>query len=68
MSLFFFGLSSRSVFFDVRFPLIFVRQFSTKARKNCGNIGVAQVVAASWSVDLATASSAAAAQMEVPVV
>ncbi|KAL3723291.1 hypothetical protein ACJRO7_035473 [Eucalyptus globulus] len=32
-----------------RFPPNFVRQLSTKARRNCSNIGVAQVVAASWS-------------------
>ncbi|RWW20194.1 hypothetical protein BHE74_00026364 [Ensete ventricosum] len=33
----------------LRFPPNFVRQLSTKARRNCSNIGVAQVVAASWS-------------------
>jgi cystathionine gamma-synthase len=32
-----------------KFPPNFVRQLNTKARRNCGNIGVAQVVAASWS-------------------
>lgn len=32
-----------------RFPPNFVRQLSTKARRNCSNIGVAQIVAASWS-------------------
>ncbi|KAF9623694.1 hypothetical protein IFM89_003839 [Coptis chinensis] len=32
-----------------RFPPNFVRQLSNKARRNCSNIGVAQVVAASWS-------------------
>ncbi|KAL0377560.1 UNVERIFIED_CONTAM: Cystathionine gamma-synthase 1, chloroplastic [Sesamum radiatum] len=32
-----------------RFPPNFVRQLSVKARRNCSNIGVAQVVAASWS-------------------
>uniref|UniRef100_A0A5B7ADP7 plant cystathionine gamma-synthase n=2 Tax=Davidia involucrata TaxID=16924 RepID=A0A5B7ADP7_DAVIN len=32
-----------------KFPPNFVRQFSTKARRNCSNIGVAQVAAASWS-------------------
>ncbi|KAK4360730.1 hypothetical protein RND71_019682 [Anisodus tanguticus] len=32
-----------------RFPPNFVRQLSIKARRNCSNIGVAQVVAASWS-------------------
>lgn len=26
-----------------------MRQLSTKARRNCSNIGVAQIVAASWS-------------------
>ncbi|KAL3693219.1 hypothetical protein R1sor_006870 [Riccia sorocarpa] len=31
----------------LRFPPNFVRQLSIKARRNCGNIGVAQVVAAS---------------------
>ncbi|KAK3027400.1 hypothetical protein RJ639_040198 [Escallonia herrerae] len=39
------GLSS----LILRFPPNFARQLSTKARRNCGNIGVAQVVAASWS-------------------
>lgn len=33
----------------LRFPSNFVRQLSNKARRNCSNIGVAQVVAASWS-------------------
>ncbi|CAN6708596.1 unnamed protein product [Malus baccata var. baccata] len=33
----------------LRFPPNFVRQLSTKARRNCSNIGVAQIVAASWS-------------------
>ncbi|CBI22246.3 unnamed protein product, partial [Vitis vinifera] len=33
-----------------RFPPNFVRQLSTKARRNCSNIGVAQVVAASCDV------------------
>ncbi|KAK1266864.1 hypothetical protein QJS04_geneDACA000547 [Acorus gramineus] len=32
-----------------RFPPNFVRQLSIKARRNCSNIGVAQVVAASWA-------------------
>lgn len=40
-----FGLSSMIL----RFPPDFVRQLSNKARRNCSNIGVAQVVAASWS-------------------
>ncbi|XP_059450264.1 cystathionine gamma-synthase 1, chloroplastic [Corylus avellana] len=49
-----------------RFPPNFVRQLSTKARRNCSNIGVAQIVAASWSnnpasVPAAAASAAAAA-------
>ncbi|GMH15679.1 hypothetical protein Nepgr_017520 [Nepenthes gracilis] len=35
----------------LRFPPNFVRQLSTKARRNCSNIGVAQIVAASWSND-----------------
>ncbi|KAK4366622.1 hypothetical protein RND71_014502 [Anisodus tanguticus] len=39
------GLSS----LILRFPPNFVRQLSVKARRNCSNIGVAQVVAASWS-------------------
>ncbi|CAL9014393.1 unnamed protein product [Prunus brigantina] len=41
----FHGLSS----LIFRFPPNFVRQLSTKARRNCSNIGVAQIVAASWS-------------------
>lgn len=40
------GLSSALI---LRFPPNFVRQLSTKARRNCSNIGVAQIVAASWS-------------------
>lgn len=40
-----YGLSS----LIFRFPPNFVRQLSTKARRNCSNIGVAQIVAASWS-------------------
>ncbi|XP_027353512.1 cystathionine gamma-synthase 1, chloroplastic [Abrus precatorius] len=39
------GLSS----LILRFPPNFQRQLSTKARRNCSNIGVAQIVAASWS-------------------
>lgn len=31
------------------FPVSFVRPLSNKARRNCSNIGVAQIVAASWS-------------------
>ncbi|KAH6761878.1 Pyridoxal phosphate transferases superfamily protein [Perilla frutescens var. hirtella] len=37
----------------LKFPPNFVRQLSIKARRNCSNIGVAQVVAASWSNDQA---------------
>ncbi|TXG57584.1 hypothetical protein EZV62_015413 [Acer yangbiense] len=44
-----------------KFPPNFVRQLSTKARRNCSNIGVAQVVAASWSNNTASGSSSAAA-------
>ena len=44
----FFG-SSKISSLILRFPSNFVRQSSTKARRNCSNIGVAQVVAASWS-------------------
>lgn len=33
----------------LRFPPNFVRQLSTKARRNCSNIGVAQIAASSWS-------------------
>ncbi|XP_073055744.1 cystathionine gamma-synthase 1, chloroplastic [Primulina eburnea] len=40
-----YGLSSMIL----KFPPNFVRQLSNKARRNCSNIGVAQVVAASWS-------------------
>uniref|UniRef100_A0A7N0V2F6 plant cystathionine gamma-synthase n=1 Tax=Kalanchoe fedtschenkoi TaxID=63787 RepID=A0A7N0V2F6_KALFE len=41
-----YGLSSSLI---LRFPPNFVRQLSTKARRNCSNIGVAQIVAAAWS-------------------
>ncbi|ERN19542.1 cystathionine gamma-synthase 1, chloroplastic [Amborella trichopoda] len=41
------GFSGQSLI--LRFPPNFVRQLSIKARRNCSNIGVAQVVAASWS-------------------
>ncbi|XVF58313.1 hypothetical protein PTKIN_Ptkin07bG0055800 [Pterospermum kingtungense] len=47
-----------------RFPPNFVRQLSVKARRNCSNIGVAQIVAASWSngsVSSSPSSAAAAA-------
>ncbi|KAI4389049.1 hypothetical protein MLD38_001313 [Melastoma candidum] len=40
-----YGLSS----LIFKFPPNFVRQLSTKARRNCSNIGVAQIVAASWT-------------------
>nr|GMC73543.1 cystathionine gamma-synthase 1, chloroplastic [Ipomoea batatas] len=40
-----YGLSS----LIFRFPPNFVRQLSIKARRNCSNIGVAQIVAASWA-------------------
>lgn len=33
----------------LRFPPNFVRQLSTKARRNCSNIGMAQIVGASWA-------------------
>ncbi|KAM3200013.1 hypothetical protein P3L10_032373 [Capsicum annuum] len=33
----------------LRFPPNFVRQLSVKARRNCSNLGLAQVVAALWS-------------------
>ncbi|CAO2816319.1 unnamed protein product [Amaranthus hypochondriacus] len=75
----FFG-SSRISSLILRFPPNFVRQLSTKARRNCSNIGVAQVVAASWSnnsadsanpsggVPAATAVDAAAiAAVDAPV-
>ncbi|KAK9010725.1 hypothetical protein V6N11_043594 [Hibiscus sabdariffa] len=44
------GISSRGLSSLIfRFPPNFVRQLSIKARRNCSNIGVAQIVAASWS-------------------
>lgn len=52
-----FGLSSMIL----RFPPNFVRQLSNKARRNCSNIGVAQVVAASWSNNQPPKSAAAVA-------
>lgn len=51
------GLSS----LILRFPPNFVRQLNTKARRNCSNIGVAQVVAAKWSDNEATTNYVAAA-------
>ncbi|TYI86260.1 hypothetical protein E1A91_D04G052700v1 [Gossypium mustelinum] len=57
-----------------RFPPNFVRQLSVKARRNCSNIGVAQVVAASWSngptsgyPSSAAAAASQAAAASVPV-
>lgn len=51
------GLSSRIL----RFPPNFVRQLSIKARRNCSNIGVAQIVAAKWSNNPASGLPSAAA-------
>lgn len=54
-----------------RFPPNFVRQSSIKARRNCSNIGVAQVVAASAtdrSTPAASAVTAAAAALTSEVV
>ncbi|KAI9120352.1 hypothetical protein K1719_007385 [Acacia pycnantha] len=60
----FHGLSS----LILRFPPNFQRQLSTKARRNCSNIGVAQIVAASWSDNSAAhgvpASSAASSAVD----
>ncbi|KAL9683858.1 hypothetical protein QQ045_021285 [Rhodiola kirilowii] len=67
-----YGLSS----LILRFPPNFVMQLSTKARRNCSNIGFAQIVAASWSdegnkgvndkaVVVAAASSAAAVDEDI---
>ncbi|XP_054803199.1 cystathionine gamma-synthase 1, chloroplastic [Prosopis cineraria] len=59
----FHGLSS----LILRFPPNFQRQLSTKARRNCSNIGVAQIVAASWSNNPAhgvPASSAASSAVD----
>ena len=44
-----FGSLSLSPSLIFRFPPNFQRQLSTKARRNCSNIGVAQIVAASWA-------------------
>ncbi|KAJ8750205.1 hypothetical protein K2173_014120 [Erythroxylum novogranatense] len=61
----------------LRFPPNFVRQLSTKARRNCSNIGVAQIVAASWANNpssltppaaAAAANSSAAAPVAEPTV
>uniref|UniRef100_A0A2C9VZ51 Uncharacterized protein n=2 Tax=Manihot esculenta TaxID=3983 RepID=A0A2C9VZ51_MANES len=52
----------------LKFPPNFVRQLSTKSRRNCSNIDVAQVVAASWSDNSATGipSAAAAGSAAIP--
>ncbi|KAJ4793559.1 Cystathionine gamma synthase [Rhynchospora pubera] len=63
--------SSFSSTLILRFPPNFVRQLSTKARRNCSNIGVAQIVAASWSdrqAPLDTPPSATAGAEVAPVV
>ncbi|KAJ4962103.1 hypothetical protein NE237_022013 [Protea cynaroides] len=58
------GGSASSPFFSsgrsliLKFPPNFVRQLSTKARRNCSNIGVAQFVAASWSNNPSSAEPA----------
>ncbi|KAK3042380.1 hypothetical protein RJ639_002426 [Escallonia herrerae] len=57
------GLSS----LILRFPPNFARQLSTKARRNCGNIGVAQVVAASWSATPPPPSAVDAPPIEVAI-
>ncbi|KAL8144398.1 hypothetical protein V2J09_017430 [Rumex salicifolius] len=54
--------------FILRFPPNFVRQLSTKARRNCSNIGVAQVVAASWSENAGAASIGGAAKSSAKAV
>ncbi|MQL83860.1 hypothetical protein Taro_016363 [Colocasia esculenta] len=56
----------------LRFPPNFVRQLSTKARRNCSNIGVAQIVAASWTnsagdhPDVPAAAAAGDATVAIP--
>ena len=45
----------------LRFPPNFVRQLSIKARRNCSNIGVAQIVAAKWSNNPSSGLQSAAA-------
>ncbi|CAA7038644.1 unnamed protein product [Microthlaspi erraticum] len=53
----------------LRFPPNFVRQLSIKARRNCSNIGVAQIVAAKWSNNPSSGlPSAAAAASSAPAV
>ncbi|KAL6518944.1 cAMP-dependent protein kinase regulatory subunit Cgs1 [Orobanche hederae] len=51
---------ARPVF--LKFPPNFVRQLSNKGRRNCSNIGVAQVVAASWSNNQGVSSYTPAAE------
>ncbi|KAI3726445.1 hypothetical protein L1987_66242 [Smallanthus sonchifolius] len=48
----------------LRFPPNFVRQLSNKARRNCSNIGVAQIVAASWSNNQPPSSAVEAKAVE----
>ncbi|KAK8673602.1 hypothetical protein V6N13_111928 [Hibiscus sabdariffa] len=56
------GVTSRGLSSLIfRFPPNFVRQLSVKARRNCSNIGVAQIVAASWSNGPASDSPSSAA-------
>ncbi|XP_039016721.1 cystathionine gamma-synthase 1, chloroplastic-like isoform X1 [Hibiscus syriacus] len=56
------GVSTRGLSSLIfRFPPNFVRQLSIKARRNCSNIGVAQIVAASWSNGPASDSPSPAA-------
>jgi len=53
----------------LRFPPNFQRQLSTKARRNCSNIGVAQIVAASWSNEgIGNPSGVAGVPTPVPAV
>ncbi|KAL3624016.1 cAMP-dependent protein kinase regulatory subunit Cgs1 [Castilleja foliolosa] len=56
-----YGLSSPIL----KFPPNFVRQLSNKARRNCSNIGVAQVVAASWSNNQGASGNTPAAKAAV---
>lgn len=56
------GLSSSLIY---RFPPNFVRQLNNKSRRNCSNIGVAQIVAASWSNNQPPASSSTPAAKAV---
>ncbi|KAK9741096.1 hypothetical protein RND81_03G081100 [Saponaria officinalis] len=65
-----FSAASQSAFYGssaliLRFPPNFVRQLSTKARRNCSNIGVAQIVAASWTNNNADFSGVTAANAAV---